>query len=527
MLFRRPAKPRPRKRDALSAQQTETGCGMTPMLYLERWCNMTNRLTPSRLASILQAADDGDITEQHVLFADMEDRCEHLAAEIGKRKRALLTLDWEILPGRAKDKKAEEVAAAVREQFDMLPTTSDLLLDLADGIGHGFAALEIEWTQTGGLHIPAAFHHRPQSWFQVLRENRNVLRLRDGTADGAELWPFGWVVHTHRSKSGWLPRVGLFRTVAWAYLIRAYALESAIMYTQVHGLPFRLGKYPPGSSAEDKAALRTALANLGRDASGIIPQGMDILFEDAPSATQDIPGILVTRCEQGMSKAILGGTLTTQADGKTSTNALGTVHNEVRHDILTSDAAQIAATITRQILAPLAYLNCGVSDPALLPWFRFDTRQAEDIQVFADALPKLVAVMDDIPAAWAHEKLKIPQAGEGEKVLSVTRQEGPLSPAPLTAQARADGGKADPFPDQTAIDGMAPDAALSAACAELLAPLFDEIRDGVEPVELLVRLGDLYPKMDTAKLQELMARAIMLATIVGEASAREEADASA
>lgn len=515
-----------RRKEALSAQQTETGGGLTPMLYLERWGNMTNRLSPSRLASILQAADDGDITEQHVLFADMEDRCEHLAAEIGKRKRALLTLDWEILPGRAKDKKAEAVAAAVREHFDMLPTTSDLLLDLADGIGHGFAALEIEWTQTGGLHIPAAFHHRPQSWFQVMRENRNVLRLRDGTADGAELWPFGWVIHTHRSKSGWLPRVGLFRTVAWAYLIRAYALESAIMYTQVHGLPFRLGKYPPGSREEDKAALKTALANLGRDASGIIPQGMDILFEDAPSATQDIPGILVTRCEQGMSKAILGGTLTTQADGKTSTNALGEVHNEVRHDILTSDAAQIAATITRQILAPLAYLNCGISEPALLPYFRFDTRQAENIQVFADALPKLAAVMD-IPATWAHEKLKIPQAEEGEKVLSVRQQEGPQPPAPLTAQARNGGGKADPYPDQTAIDAMLPDTSLSAACADLLAPLMDEIREGMEPAELLVRLGDLYPKLDTARLQELMARAIFLATIMGEASAAEEADGDA
>ena len=44
MIFRRPAKPRPRKRDALSAQQTETGGGLTPMLYLERWGNMTNRL---------------------------------------------------------------------------------------------------------------------------------------------------------------------------------------------------------------------------------------------------------------------------------------------------------------------------------------------------------------------------------------------------------------------------------------------------------------------------------------------------
>lgn len=43
----------------------------------------------------------------------MEDRCEHLAAEMGKRKRALLTLDWEILPGRANDARAAPDAAAV------------------------------------------------------------------------------------------------------------------------------------------------------------------------------------------------------------------------------------------------------------------------------------------------------------------------------------------------------------------------------------------------------------------------------
>ena len=70
---------------------------------LEAQMNLTHGLTPKRLRSILELADQGDIVEQHTLFADMEDRCEHLAAEMGKRKRALLTLDWEILPGRAKD----------------------------------------------------------------------------------------------------------------------------------------------------------------------------------------------------------------------------------------------------------------------------------------------------------------------------------------------------------------------------------------------------------------------------------------
>ena len=52
-------------------------------------------------------------------------------------------------------------------------------------------------------------------------------------------------------------------------------------------------------------------------------------------------------CERTQSKGILGGTLTSQADGKTSTNALGNIHNEVRHDLTVSDARQLEGTITR------------------------------------------------------------------------------------------------------------------------------------------------------------------------------------
>lgn len=194
----------------------------------------------------------------------MEDRCEHLAAEMGKRKRALLTLDWEILPGRANDARAARIAAAVREQFDAVNGFEDLLMDLADGIGHGFSACEIEWDYRYGLHLPAAFHFRPQSWFQVLREDRNQLRLRNGKPDGEELWPFGWIVHTHRSRSGWLPRCGLFRTVAWAYLIRSYALEANIRYVQVHGLPFRLGKYRPAVGRKIGGRCTTPCGRSGR-----------------------------------------------------------------------------------------------------------------------------------------------------------------------------------------------------------------------------------------------------------------------
>ena len=147
---------------------------------------------------------------------------------------------------------------------------------------------------------------------------------------------------------------------------------------------------------------------------------MDILFETPASSSQDLAGALISRCELGMSKAILGGTLTSQSDGAASTNALGRVHDRVRRDLMVSDAMQVASTLSRQLLAPLAVLNCGVSDPRLLPWFRFDTREAEDIATFAQALPALASVMK-ISARWAHDKLKIPEAENENDILGTWR----------------------------------------------------------------------------------------------------------
>lgn len=398
------------KSDILSGTlQTTTSETAQSLLALEQWGNITFGLTPGRLRSILQAADEGNITEQHQLFSDMEDRCEHLAAEISKRKRAILTLDWEIVPARKDDPNAIKIADAIREQFSSIHSMEDLLLDMADAIGHGFSAIEIEWEYDGHIHTPKAFHHRPQSWFQMIPHDKNTLRLRGKDPEGNPLWPLGWIIHTHRSRSGWLPRAGLFRIVAWAYLVRSYALEASINYVQIHGLPFRIGKYPLGSSNTDKRALLKALQMLGKDAAGIIPSGMEIIFQSPTNTSQDLPGQLITRCELGMSKAILGGTLTTQADGQTSTNALGKVHNEVRRDLMVTDALQISSTISKQLLMPMVALNCKIDDISLLPSFRFDTRAATEIGIYAEALPKLSPIMD-ISAQWAHDKLKIPKA---------------------------------------------------------------------------------------------------------------------
>lgn len=527
---RPPRSLRPAPEALRGAVQTENG-DTAPPLYLEQLPNLTHGLTPGKLRRILADAEQGNIVEQHALFADMEDRCEHLACEIGKRKRALLTLEWDIIPG-SDDARAREVAEKVRAMVDMLPGVEDMLLDMADAIGHGFAALELEWGMVDGWHIPQALTFRPQSWFQCLWTDRNRLRLRDGSAEGAELWPCGWLVHTHKSKSGWLPRSGLFRTVAWAYLIRAYALNANIAYTQIHGLPLRLGKYPPGSTAEDKSALLHALRCLGQDAAGIIPAGMEVIFQTPTTTTQDIPGQLVTRCEQGMSKAILGGTLTTQADGKSSTHALGAIHNEVRRDLLAADAMQLAATLTSQLLAPLCLLNLGITDRKLLPYWRFDTQEAGDLALYADALPKLAPYMK-ISRQFVHERLKLPVALDEGDVFRADGQDGDGSddrPGRQNATTRltapvGDDGKEDDEEDQggqDALDDMgdSADAALAEAAGALLGPLFAEVAAGLPPEALEKRLADLYPAMDATQLTDILSRLLFVAQLEGRS--REE-----
>ena len=123
---------------------------------------------------------------------------------------------------------------------------------------------------------------------------------------------------------------------------------------------------------------------------------------------------MVDWCEKSIARLILGQTLTSGADGKSSTNALGNVHNEVRRDLMISDAKQIVQTITQQIILPYLQINVDPNTaPHRIPYFEFDTKEYEDLSVFADAIPKLTGIGVQISESWVRDKLGIPEPQEG------------------------------------------------------------------------------------------------------------------
>lgn len=492
---------------------------------------MLGGLTPARLARTLQAADQGNLIEQHRLFSDMEERDGHIRAEMDKRKNVIVALSWEIVPPRnataAEKATAEWVSEVLQDAVDPI---EDLILALMDGIGHGFAPVELEWRKEGAELLPS-FHPRPQEWFR-LSQDRTRLHLSDGSVDGAPPLPFGWVTHTQgKAKTGYLGRMGLYRTLVWPFLYKAYALGDFAEFLETYGLPIIVGKYFSGATADEKASLMRAVTALGHDARAIMPQEMTLEVQKVTGGAGDSAHLsMMAWAERSESKSILGQTLTADTGAKGGgSHALGKVHNEVRHDIRDSDARQLAATLTRDLVYSLIALNRGGIDSlARCPRFVFNVSEPEDLAAYAEALPKLVGVGFHVPRTWAQEMLHIPEPKEGEDILIMKEvpAAAPVQVIPSETALAAEVPVAIPAPAP-----LDPSEELAQVLASALSPQWAALVDGVRT--LVDQAADLtalqqslvaaYGGQPPETIVKLMAAAIALAELKGMSDVLEEA----
>lgn len=497
----------------------------------------SNFITPAKMKSIFEDAESGDITAQHELFMDIEERDSSIFANIQTRKRAALGVDWSIVAPRNATPQEEKLRDEVDELFYQLGNLEDLVMDCMDAVGHGFAALEIEWAFNEKLWYPKAFIHRPQAWFKWDKHDNLLLKTPQNT-EGEPLRPYGWVVHTHKSRSTQAARNNLFRTLAWLYMFKHYSIHDFAEFLELYGMPIRIGKYGAGATPNEKQTLKRALAEIGHNAAGIMPESMSIELHNAANAggaAGNNPFLqMVDWCEKSIARLILGQTLTSGADGKSSTNALGNVHNEVRRDLLVSDVKQLGQTFTQQIILPFLQINFAGVDPNRIPSFEFDTKEPADLALFAESLPKLVDIGLPIPAEWARDKLGIPEVQEGEAVLGrvVPKQAVGLSAHFATATCPCGcGGKLHALSaqsktgikEQDTLDDLLDGAFVEPDFNAQLEPM---VKKAVSIVvacssfeEAAEKLAAAYPQLNSEEQQRYLANALFIADLLGAANA--------
>ena len=485
----------------------------------------SNGLTPVKLAEIFREADSGDVLRQMELFEELEEKDPHLFSQLQTRKNAVTGLDFEIIPFDSDDSRDKEIAEFVESQLGGLENIEDIMIDLLDAIGKGFAVSEIMWGYDEGHVVVEDIRSRHQKRFFWDSLDDSFKVRTEAAPEGILLPDSKFIVHRYKARSGHPSRAGVLRVVAWMYLFKNYDLKDWVAFAEVYGMPLRLGKYQPGASEDDKLALMQALIQIGADAAGIIPDGTTIDFITTEKASStDLYERLARYCDEQISKAILGQTLTSDSGG--GSYAQSKTHNEVRHDLTVADCKALASTLRRDLIRPLVIFNFG--EDKRIPYLRFDCEESGDLEQTANILGTLIKEVGlKVPTSYIYKKFSIPKPeGDEEIAAPAAPPMGLPFKADTPAQLVLKGDKGEQQADhgtQERIDRMA-DAAVKQG-AGVFKKAFAPVLKLVEKAESLEQLremmeddkavAELYASMDVSEAEELLQKVMLYADLEG------------
>ena len=157
-----------------------------------------------------------------------------------------------------------------------------------------------------------------------------------------------------------------------------------------------------------------------------------------------------------------------------------------------------------------------------IPFFAFDSREAEDLQSIVEVYEKLHQMGLKIPASHVYKKFNIPKPEDGEEILksAVPGQAMPVMPEDMEEQhLKEDTGQSE----QEQIDQMAGEAEkqTEALFQEMMNPILSLIDKADDLNELQTALKDekelkkLYGQMDSPDLEDVIQQAIYLSTLIG------------
>lgn len=478
-------------------------------------------LTPAKLAQILEAAAQGDAYAYLTLCEEIEERNPHYAAVLGVRKRAVSGLPV-VVDAASEDAADEKLAAFVRELTEQAGF-AEMVDDLLDAYGKGYSVVEILWAR-GAQYLPRGYAHRDPRWFRYDRDTGRELRLIDeaNAMDGVPLKPGHFIVHQPRLKTGLQIRNGLYRMVAVADLCKSYAQKDWMAFIEVFGMPLRLGKYGPNASPEDVRILKRAVATIGSDAAAVMPESMKIEFIEAVKASggDTVYQVVCDWLDRQISKAVLGQTMTTDAQSAGLGSNQASVHNDVREDILRSDVRQLQTTLNRDWVKVVIDANFGPQER--YPKLALQIAEPEDLKLLSESLPAMVDIGMEVPEKWAREKFGVPERENDEKLLGrVVVSVPPAEPdipalnrqrLALNAEQQAARDEVDRIVD----DGLKDwDEQLEEA---VIGPVEQLAAESADAEEFLRRLPEIARDVTPAKLLRALALGAFKARGLGDAT---------
>ncbi len=367
-----------------------------------------SRKTLDTWRSAITSAENPLRPTRHLLYDLYADLVldDHLDSVMAQRRLAVTTTTLVF------QKDGEEVESLNQlintEQFEWM------LESILDARFYGFSLIKADF-QSGVVELVPRAHVVP---------SRGIVVAQSYDADGIDYTrpPFT----SYYLAAGKPLNLGLLLPAAPLVLLKRGDLSDWAQFNEVFGQPTRVGRYDPNMPGQ-KEQMTQALRESGAMAYMTIPIGAELDFVEAnKTGAADTYDKLYERMEAGMSKLIVGQTMTTE-DG--SSRSQGEVHERVASKIAKSDRQFVERLLNGRFREML--LAQGFSDAAQ-GVFQFveeeenipkDKRLAMDLQIHNNVgrLPKTywaaeynVEFVDDSDEPAAPEPPAEPKAEKKE-----------------------------------------------------------------------------------------------------------------
>lgn len=457
-------------------------------------------------------------------------RDEQVATTFQQRRLAVTSKEWTVDPGgeSAIDKEAAEFVKAQLDRIGWDRITNRMLF----GVFYGYAVAEMLWdvTPEGKLGWRAMkVRDRRRFSFNTAGELRLLTRenMIEGEAcDPAYFWHFSTGADNDDEPFG----LGLAHWLYWPVLFKRNGIKFWLVFLEKFGQPTPVGKFPAGTSDEDKQRLLDALSAIHTDSAVIIPDGMEAdLLEAARSGTADYD-TLCKFMDAAIAKVVIGQTASTEGTpGKLGNE---TLRGEVRDDIVKADADLVCESFNLGPLKTLVEWNFAgaklpkvyrrVEPPAdldkiaardkTLKELGWERTEESFLEVYGEGYeyhepepPPMLGPLGEV------DPLKPPRPGQ-----KLPPKQKKAANGPEFAATVAD------FPDQSTLDAALDELDNGRGFDALngsLRPVFAFLEEH-GPQDTLATFAELYGSVDVVGLQDRLARLLFVADVWGRINAR-------
>ena len=328
-----------------------------------------SQISESEVSRAIDAWKAGNFENLHDIFNTMH-RDPHLQSVLNSRTLAVSSLPFDFTVPDEDDRKTDFLTIYVK------PLIRDLVKKLSAGFPNGAVMLRLTWdTTTEFWYIPKIdiIPMRNYKW----KDGAFRRVMREGiTETFKDLNPLEEIWFTPQELDN-LP-YGTLTSCIDFFRFKWFAAHNWAAFTEIYGMPMRIGKYNQGASDTDIDRLYNMLAGLGTDAAAVIPESTMVEFIEAKVRQgNDIYDGLISRANSEISKAVLGQTLTTETADR-GNYAAAKAHQTTKSEYQFSDAWTIAEWINEKIISPLIQANFPIANVADLPRLIFNFNRITD-----------------------------------------------------------------------------------------------------------------------------------------------------